>query len=489
MSTRITRSRAAAAILAAALLALAMVPPFGGASSHREAPLISQDPAADATDFYMFRSPESPATVTFIANYYPFQDPNGGPNFYRFADDVLYTIRIDDNGDNVDDQWFELRFTTTIRDKSTFLYNTGAVTKLEDSTLNVYQRYTVTRVLSNGTRIVLGTDLPVPPVNIGPKSTASYDTIANAAIKDLPGGYKVFAGQRDDPFYVDLGAVFDLLTIRPGAPGNKGGGNDHLAGMNVLTIAIQAPIVTLTNDGKSPASATAQFGVIGARTAAYRQRTKVLGDSGAAPTGSGEWVQVSRLGHALVNELVADLGSKDFFNGLHISGDGALLGKVTDPEVARLLKALYGIDVPPTPRNDVVEIFLTGITGVNKPQVVAASEQLRLNLFTAATAIGGGDRMGVIGGDAGGYPNGRRLIDDTVDISLQVMAGATPLTPTFVKSPNNALGDGVNVNDKAFTSQFPYLASPHQGFDHTHHRLEPATAASLAAVAAVSLVV
>ncbi|MGH3242875.1 MAG: DUF4331 domain-containing protein [Spirillospora sp.] len=469
-------TRIVAVVAAAVLLAAALVPPFGGASSHREAPLISQDPAADGTDFYMFRSPDRPDTVTFIANYYPIQDPAGGPNFYRFGDDVLYTIRVDDNGDNVDDQWFEFRFTTFTRSGSTFLYNTGPVTSLDDPDLNVYQQYTVTRVLSNGKRTVLGSGLPVPPNNIGPKSTPDYDALASAAIRDLPGGYKVFAGQRDDPFWVDLGAVFDLLTIRPGAPGNKGGGRDDLAGANVLTIALQAPITSLTNDGSMPAVTNAQFAVIAGRTTSYRQRTKVLHDDGKAPTGGGDWVQVSRLGHALVNEVVAPLGAKDFFNSLQPSGDGALLGAVTDPEVPKLLKAIYGIDVPPTPRNDLVAIFLTGIPGLTKPAFVKPSEQLRLNLAVPVTAAP--NRMGVLGGDNGGYPNGRRLGDDVVDISLQAMAGGTPFTPDQNKAPNNQLGDGVNQNEKPYLAAFPYVASPHQGFEHTHHRTEPATAAT-----------
>jgi len=465
------RSRVAAAV-AAILLAVAVVPPYGGASSHREAPMISQDPAADATDFYMFRSPDSPSTVTFIANYWPFQDPAGGPNFYRFGEDVLYSINIDDNGDTARDQWFELRFRTETRNGNTFLYNTGPIDSLDDADWNVRQFYTLTRKFSNGTSVVLGTDLPVAPAYVGAKSTPNYDALATAAIKGVGSGLQVFAGPRDDPFYVDLGSTFDLLSIRPGAPGNKGGGRDDLSGYNVLTIALQVPIAQLTNDGMTP-TADGLFAVIGGWTTAYRQSTRVLASGGAAATSSGDWVQISRLGHPLVNEAVAPLGAKDLFNNLQPKDDGVLLGAVQNLEAARLLKAIYGLSVPAEPRSDTVTIFLTGIDGLTKPKVVTPSEQLRLNLGVSVTASP--NRMGVLGGDNAGYPNGRRLVDDVVDITLRVAAGGTPFTPATNVSPNDQLGDGVNVNDKTFLASFPYVAAPHSGTDHTHHRAEPTT--------------
>ncbi len=472
-SSRATKARVAGVLASATLLAAAIVPSFGGASSHREAPLISQDPAADATDFYMFRSPDAPDTVTFIANYVPFQDPAGGPNFYRFGDDVRYSIVIDDNGDNIDDTRFDFTFKTVVRNGQTFLYNTGPVGSLTDPNLNIRQYYTVTKTLSNGQRTVLGTDLPVPPNNIGPKSTPNYDALAASAIRTLPGGGKVFAGQRDDPFYVDLGSVFDLLTIRPGAPGNKGGGRDELSGFNVLSIALQVPIASVTNNGIAPGFMNSEFGVIGARTTASRQSTRVL--TAGATSSSGSYVQVSRLGQPLVNELIIPLAVKDAFNASQLKDDIAALNYVTDPEPARLLKALYGIDVPPTPRNDLVAIFLTGIPGLNKPSFIKPSEQLRLNLFVQPTAAP--NRMGVLGGDNAGYPNGRRLGDDIVDISLQAVAGGTPFTPAQNVAPNNQLGDGVNQNDQPFLGAFPYVASPFAGFDHPAigSRTEPTT--------------
>ena len=466
-----TRLRAAVAALTAILLAVALVPSFGGASSHREAPMISQDPAADATDFYMFKSPDRPDTITLVANYYPFQEPAGGPNFYRFGDDVLYRINIDDNGDAIVDQSFDFRFKTVVRNGNTFLYNTGPVMSLTDPNLNIYQTFTVTRTYSNGNSSQICSGI-VPPNNIGPKSTPNYAALAASSVATCSDGIKAFAGQRDDPFYVDLGATFDLLTIRPGAPGNKGGGHDDLSGYNVLSIALQVPITKLTNDGLMPTTADAQFAVIGGWTTAYRQKVKVLNGDGTAAT-DGPWVQVSRLGAPLVNEVVVPVGAKDLWNASEPKDDGQFLGGVTDPEPARLLHAIYGIDVPATPRGDLVAIFLTGIPGLNKPLVVKASEELRLNLFTPVTATP--NRMGVLGGDNQGYPNGRRLGDDVVDIALQAVAGGTPFTAAQNKAPNNQLGDGVNQNDVAFMTSFPYVATPTQGFDHTFpgHRAEP----------------
>jgi hypothetical protein len=457
----------------AALLAIALVPPFSGASSHREAPMISQDSAADGTDFYMFKSPDRTDTITLIANYYPFQEPAGGPNFYRFGDDVLYRISVDDNGDTVPDQWFDFQFTTTVRNGNTFLYNTGPVASLSDPNLNIFQTYTVTRTYSNGkgTQICTGT---VPPNNIGPKSTPNYAALAQSAVVSCSDGIKAFAGQRDDPFYVDLGATFDLLTIRPGAPGNKGGGKDDLSGYNVLSIALQVPINKLTNDGSMPTDANSQFAVIGGWTTSYRQKVKVLNGDGTA-NANGPWIQVSRLGAPLVNEVVVPVGAKDLWNSSQPKDDGQFLGGVTDPEAARLLHAIYGIDVPPTPRSDLVAIFLTGIPGLNKPQYVKPSEELRLNVATPVTTSP--NRMGVLGGDNQGFPNGRRLGDDVIDIALQAVAGGTPFTPAQNKSPNNQLGDGVNGNDVPFLASFPYVGTATQGFDHTYpgHRLEPVT--------------
>lgn len=463
------RKFAAMAGLHIAVIALTVIVqqnlPNASASSHREAPLISQDPAADGTDFYMFVSPDKPDTVTFIANYYPFEDPAGGPNFYRFGDDVLYRINIDNNGDAKPDIWYDFQFKTNVKNGNTFLYNTGPITSLDSANLNVSQTYTVTRTDGTGSHVI-GANLMVPPNNIGPASEPDYNSLATAAVYNM-NGTAVFAGQRDDPFFVDLGAVFDLLTFRPGAPGNHGGGNDDLAGSNVQTIAIQVPISQLTVPPRTG---------IGGWTTSYRQADRVLSGKGTVAN-SGDWVQVSRLDLPLVNEVVVPLAFKDYWNSSQPAGDSVFAGGVTDPELPKLFTLLYGLKVPPAPRNDLVTIFLTGIPNLNQPTGVVPAAELRLNTAIPPAKYdpeGGsphffGNRCGVLGGDNAGFPNGRRLSDDVVDIALQAMAGGTPFTPDYNVAPNNQLGDGTDQNDVPFMNVFPYAAPPHQGFEHAHH--------------------
>jgi len=460
------------AAIAAVVLTLPTAPSIL-ASSHREAPLISADPKADATDLFAFVSPDKTDTVTLIANYLPFQEPAGGPNFYTFSDNVLYEIKVDNNGDAVPDVSYQFRFTTTVGNPNTFLYNTGQVNSPTDSNLNVKQTYTLTRV-KNGVTTVLGTNIPVAPSNIGPKSTPNYASIEAQAIKDLGNGTKVFAGQSDDPFFVDLGGVFDLLTIRK-LPGNGGGGVDGLKGYNVNSLAIQVPITDLTSNGLKPTDVASPMSVIGVYTTASRQTTRVL--SAGSESSSGPWVQVSRLGAPLVNELVVPLGAKDLWNGSKPVDDAQFANGVANPELGRLLNGLYGIKVPPqgdfgtaTQRDDLEAIFLTGIPGLTKSTVAKPAEELRLNVAVLPSA--NPNSLGVVGGDNAGYPNGRRLSDDVTDISLKAMAGAAyPLFhPEFVPDPLAAkLGDGVDVNDVSFRTSFPYLALPHAGFDSMPH--------------------
>lgn len=419
-------------------------------SSHREAPLISHDPTADNTDVYAFVSPDKPNTVTLIATYIPFEGPSGGPNFYGFGDDVLYEIHVDNDADARADISYQFRFNTTRQNPDTFLYNTGPITSLTDPDWNVRQTYTVTRI-EDGRKTVLGKNLRVPPVNVGENSIANYEPLAAAAIRSLPGGIKVFAGQRDDPFFVDL-RVFDLLQPKPPAV-------DSLAGFNTHAIAIQVPKAALAAGGREPAGAGAAEAIIGVWATAARQRTTVL--SNDARRSSGSFVQVSRLGAPLVNEVVVPLGKKDRWNGSQPEDDTQFLSYVTDPELARLFAAIFGLDVPPPPRDDLVQVFLTGVPGLNQPAGVTPSEQLRLNMGIKPTTKP--NRLGVLGGDLAGFPNGRRLVDDVLDIAERAVAGV--LVEGFDKAPNNALGDGVDKNDAAFKSSFPYLASPWPGND------------------------
>ena len=439
------------------VVALALMP--GEASSHREAPLLAQDPMADNTDVYAFVSPDAPDTVTLIANFIPFQKPDGGPNFYSFDPNVVYEIHIDNNGDAVEDVTYQWRFTTEVRNTATFLYNTGTVTSLDDPDLNVRQFYRLTRIdgpRRTGTVIELSGRLPVPPPNIGPRSTPNYATLAGGVQQVPPVGMRVFAGQRDEGFYVDLG-VFDLLGVGSGTI------EDSTAGYNVSTLAIQVPMSQLTRSGARPSGPSDPNAVIGVWATASRQAVATRTPGGI--TYSGDWVQVSRLGNPLVNEAVIDLARKDAFNSLEPTGDAVALDRVLDPEVPKLLGLLFGVQTPPAPRQDLVTIFLTGIPGLNQPPNVRPSEMLRLNMGIPPVAVGapGYDRLGVLKGDVGGFPNGRRVGDDVLDIVLQAAAGATPLTPAFNRSPNNALGDGVDSNDQPYLRGFPYLAVPKAG--------------------------
>lgn len=432
------------------------------ASSHREAPNIASDPLADNTDLYAFVSPDQPDTVTIIANYYPGEDPAGGPNFYKFGDDVRYAINIDNDGDADADITYRFRFSTDVRDPNTFLYNTGPVESLDSENLNVRQFYLIQRITDGGEETI-AEGLQTPPVNVGPTSMPDYEALANAAIFDVAGGIKVFAGQRDDPFWVDLGGIFDLLTIRK-PPGNDGGGVDDLKGLNVQTIALQIPIDQLTSSGDVPTATDDPGAVIGIWSTALRRTTTVINTDGSR-TGEGGFVQVSRLGAPLVNEVVVPLGTKDLFNASQPADDAQFLDGVQNPQLPGLLNAIYGIEVPEGPRDDLVAVFLTGVPGLNQPLDVTPSEQLRLNV--AIPPADEENPLGVIGGDNAGFPNGRRLRDEVVDIELRVVAGV--LNPDFNIEPNNQLGDGVPVNDVPFLDVFPYVAPPHQGFEHEHH--------------------
>ncbi len=510
------------------------------ASSHREAPLIALDPFADTTDVYAFISPDRPDAVNLVGNWIPFEHADGGPNYYRFADDVRYEIHVDSNGDAQSDTTYRFEFETNTGNPATFLYNTGPVTSLDDENLNIRQTYRVTEVRRDAegmlTETVIGEGIPVPPPNIGSKSTPDYPALADAAVRAIStpaGDMMVFAGPRDDPFFVDLGSIFDLLSLRP-QPDPIGydrpsPGLDALAGYNVHSIALQVPIDHLL---------TTEETVIGVWATSSRQAMRTIAPLGQSQS-SGDWVQISRLGMPLTNEVVLPRALKDAFNGLAPSGDfdlftseepaGQLLAQsVLDPEMGRLLSGLYGVPMPEGPRNDLLSIFLTGMvttkpytivvdggdrgngngrarglqqeievpagTVVNQPTDVRPAEMLRLNTappFRPGTEDSFCGRpnhdLGVLGGDVCGFPNGRRLGDDVTDIALLAVAGAAYSVLTdgdFDFNPDliEVLDDGVSVNDRGFASSFPYLATPHQGQEHEHaavHRVYMAMAMSM----------
>jgi hypothetical protein len=452
------RSRLVEVVAAGAIAAVLVA--HGTASSHREAPLISQDPLADNTDVYAFVSPANSSAVTLISNFIPLQLPASGPNFWKFDDNVLYEIMVDNDGDAVEDITFQFRFRTETRNPNTFLYNTGQITSIDDADWNVRQFYSVTRVdgpRRTGRSQVLGDNLPTPPVNVGIRSIPDYASVAAQAVRPLTGGLNVFAGQRDEGFYVNLG-IFDLLGVPPADNDTP----DSTAGLNVHSIAIEVPITQLTANGSRP-GASDRNAVIGVWSTA--SRPSATARSGSAERHSGRFVQVSRLGNPLVNEVVIPRALKDTFNSIPPTEDAAALPFVQDPEVPKLLSALFGVTSPAAPRNDLVTIFLTGIPGLNQPQGVTPAEMLRLNVGIPPAGVP--NPLGVIGGDAAGFPNGRRVGDDVTDIAIRAMAGATPLTPSFNTGINAQLGDGVSANDVPYLDAFPYLGLPHSGNPRT----------------------
>src|SRR2546426_860715 len=374
-------------------------------SSHREAPEISKDPVADNTDLYAFVDPKDPSKVTIIANYIPLEEPAGGPNFFQFGDDVLYEIKIDNDGDAQADVTYQFRFKPRITNPETFLYNTGPIMSLTSPLWNVRQTYTVTRVTREEEADdrefrVLGSDLISPPVRIGPRSTPGYAALANAAIHSLSGGVKVFAGQRDEGFYVDLGSIFDLGALRPFQnlhliPLPATGGRDGTKGYNVHSIAIQVPKTDLTRDGSMPTNVMDAKSVIGVWATASRQR----------------------------DDLVAVLAT------------GTPAGVVP------------------------------GFQNFTGPRI---ADMLRLNMAVPPAASP--NTIGLIAGDAAGFPNGRRVADNVVAIELRAVAGIIlPLVrPTYTVDGAAALLTDGTTNAEGYLSTFPYLAHPNEGFEHSH---------------------
>jgi hypothetical protein len=453
-------------------------------SSHREAPEIAKDPVADSTDVYAFVSPDHPDTVTLIANYVPLQLPAGGPNFYEFGDDVLYQIHIDNNGDGQAEISYQFRFTTTVSDPDTFLYNTGPIESIGSANWNRRQFYTVTAVTHSGAR-VLASGLACPPCNIGPLSTppSFYPGIAAAAVHGLGGGIKVFAGQRAEAFYVDLGSIFDLGDLRPfenlhatfGLPGLSAMPGVNAANhLNVHSIAIQMPISTVTVKGHP---------TIGVWTTASRQKARIYDSEGGEPTGAGPFVQVSRLGNPLVNEVLIPMGRKDLWNSLPPADDKQFASYVTAPGLAGLLPVLYPGVFPNLdalvksgkPRADLEAILLTGIPsglikGFTNLTGSVLADMLRLNTSIAPTPSGKQSIYGLLGGDLGGFPNGRRVTDDVVAIELRAIAGVTyPLIDSTYK-PDAAAGeltDGLTPSSVSASplGSFPYLGLPYSGYN------------------------
>jgi hypothetical protein len=448
-------------------------------SSHREAPEISKDPVADSTDVYAFVSPDRKDTVTLIANYIPFQKPDSGPNFFEFGDDVRYEIHVSNKGTAQADVTYRFEFTTQIRNRSTFLYNIGPIGTLDDPNWNRPQYYTVTRIQGKKKK-VLGSGLACPPVNVGPRSTPNYATLAASAVHDLSGGVKVFAGQRADAFHVDLGSVFDLGALRPFNPAHlislpTMGGVDGLQGFNVHTLAIQVPIKELVA-GPVPSSPSAANAAIGVWTTASRQKSRVFDSAQGKFVGHGPYKQVSRLGNPLFNEVLVPMADKDYWNSRPPSGDSRYATNVDKPELAGLLPVLYPGVFPKLkaytkPRADLDAILLTGIPSGVVPGFQnftggTKADMVRLNVAVPPTKKE--NPLGLVAGDAAGFPNGRRIGDDVVTIELRAIAGLTlPLvdksfTPDAAAA---AVTDGTKDKNARLLKAFPYLGLPGGGYE------------------------
>jgi len=486
----------------ALLVAAAFAATFAGAataSSHREAPYITGMPKVDATDFYMFRSYEANRSgfLTMIANYVPLQDPYGGPNYFQMDPNALYEIHVDNVGNGKEQLTFQFRFSNTNKDAQLtvggkkvsiplVINGSGDINSVNSGAANVRETYTLNVVRGDrrsGTREAVknattgDTVFDKPLDNIGNKSISNYASYAAKHVHSItvpgcasPG--RVFVGQRKDPFVVNLGETFDLINIKAPAtafdPNAEKAAKDDLAGKNITSLVLELPISCV---------ATATEPVIGAwTTASVRQGSLINPNpkSSAAVKAGGAWTQVSRLGMPLVNEVVIGLKDKDQFNHSKPSGDGQFIDYVTNPTLPALVEILYGnvgAKAPTNfPRNDLVAVFLTGIKGVNQPANVVASEMLRLNTSTPVSATQ--NRLGVIGGDSAGFPNGRRPGDDVVDIALRVVMGRLcklniGCVPSDAPAGSLDFTDGAFVDSSFTDNTFPYLKTPLAGSPQT----------------------
>jgi hypothetical protein len=492
-------------IVCAVLTALIAGPPPGFAASHREAPITALDHKADITDFYAFVSYDDPTKVTFLLNVDPLLEPSNGPTYFPFDDNILYTIKIDNNNDAIEDVTFQVQFQTEVRAPGVFTALVGAdgglnapanspppvspgtpivppaVTALDGAGsqgLNLRQRYTVTMV-KGGVNIPLtnaaGGPLFAVPTNAGPRTMPTYAALASQGIYSLGSGIRVFAGTVDDPFYIDLGAAFDSLNFRAGAGGGvlspaqdaslTNTASDAVSGFNVNTIAIEVPISMLTRTG-SVVAASDPAATIGAWGATYRPRITVR-RAPLTTVSSGSYSQVQRMANPLINELIIGVGSKDYWSMTEPKDDAQFAGFDLDPLLARVLNAVYGINIPPPPRVDLLPLvqYVPPIAAPGTPAGPVA-DLLRLNTGVPPTAAASRSRLGVLGGDLGGFPNGRRVSDDVTDIAARVVAGV--LAPGFNVAPNNRIGDGVNTNDMPYQETFPYAAFAQSGRDRRH---------------------
>jgi hypothetical protein len=493
-------------ILCVLLAAGLATPPQGFAASHREAPITALDHKADITDFFAFVSYDDPSKVTFLLNVDPLLEPGNGPNYFPFDDTIQYAIRIDNNNDAQEDVTFLFQFQTEVRAPNVFTGFVGAgsginapanspapvppgtpivppaITALDGSGsegFSLRQRFTVTMV-KNGVSTPLtnqaGAPLFAVPSNVGPRTMPNYPALAAQGVYSLGNGMRVFAGTVDDPFYIDLGAAFDSLNFRMGAGGgvlspaqdaddHTNTAPDFVSGYNVNTIAIEVPITMLTSTGTQVAS-TNPAATIGAWGTTARPRTLVRRAPLPAAS-SGSFAQIQRMGNPLINELIIGTGYKDYWSMTQPKDDSQFAAFDLDPLLARVLNAVYGINIPTPPRTDLLPL-VTYAPPIAAPGTPAGpiADLLRLNTGVPPTPAANRRRLGLIAGDAAGFPNGRRVSDDVTDIAARAVAGV--FNPAFNVAPNNRIGDGVNTNDLPYQETFPYVAFAQSGRDRRH---------------------
>ncbi|HEY0785739.1 MAG TPA: DUF4331 domain-containing protein [Acidobacteriaceae bacterium] len=505
MSKRVTS-------LALAMSMVCMTPYASFASSHREAPITALDHAADITDFYAFVSYDHPDRVTFIMNVDPFLEPSNGPNYFPFDPSILYEIKVDNTFDAVADVTFQVRFNTEYRAPNLFTSAAGAgaglpaaanspapvkpgtpivppaITSLDGpgaAGLGVRQNYTVTMVKGGKSYQLTGSKpLYAVPSNIGPRTMPDYEALAQQGIYTVSGAgqdFRVFAGTVADPFFIDLGAAFDSFNFRanpgsgvPGVLSASQDADDHtniamnsLSGFNVNTIVIEVPIAMLTSDGKTHAATDPQA-TIGSWATTSRPQISIR-RAPQAPLQGGNYVQVQRLANPLINELVTGTGSKDYWSMSEPKNDAQFANFAVDPLLPRIFNAIYGINIPAPPRTDLELLYLykAPIAAAGTPTGPPA-DLLRLNTGVAPTALAQRKRLGVIAGDGAGFPNGRRLTDDVVDIAARVVGGGILAGGKFAAFPNNSIGDGVNAPDVPPQETFPYVHYAYSGRDSRH---------------------
>ena len=492
-------------------LALTLAVASGGqAANHREAPLTALDHKADITDFFAFVSYDDPAKATLILNVDPLLEPSNGPNYFPFDPEIVYAIRVDNNHDAVEDLRFEFRFTTEIRAPGVFTGFVGAggglpapanspapvapgtalippaITALDgpgSEGFNLRQRYTVSLVTSHE-NIQLAEGLIAVPTNVGPRTMPDYAKLAQQGIYEINKGITVFAGTVDDPFWIDLGATFDSLNFRTlpngsGIPGvlskeqdaddARNFAADDVAGFNVNAIAIEVPITLLTSDGKRHAAGD-PLATIGTWGTTSRPQAKAYRKPGQPPKLSERVTQIQRMGNPLFNELLIGTGDKDKFSMSEPRNDAQFADYALDPLLARALNAIYtdALPIPTPPRKDLLPLvtYAAPIAAPGTPPGPVA-DLLRLNTGVPATPAAQRKRMGLLAGDAAGFPNGRRVSDDVTDIAARVVVGVLAGGP-FAGFPHNSIGDGVNANDMPYPENFPYLGLAHSGRDSRH---------------------